>query len=88
MNCSLSKTKNPWDLNYPIISVAFGASESSNSDGFVIRTVTYVSGAASSNKVSIINHEGVTVPFDPEELKFKEKGDIQSYKINKIDKVL
>ncbi|KAJ0046660.1 hypothetical protein Pint_06030 [Pistacia integerrima] len=65
VNCSSSKIKNPWDLNYPIISVGFGASKSSNSEVLVTtRTVTYVSETASRYKVRIINPEGVTVTVD------------------------
>ncbi|KAJ0102290.1 hypothetical protein Patl1_06086 [Pistacia atlantica] len=81
VNCSLSKIENPWDLNYPIISIAFDDSKSSNSEGLVTRTVTHVSETASTYKVTIINPEGVSVTVDPEELEFEEKSEKQSYKV-------
>ncbi|TXG49528.1 hypothetical protein EZV62_025403 [Acer yangbiense] len=83
VNCSLSKIENPWDLNYPAISVAFAdASESLKSEVLVTRTVTHVSDVASATyKVSITSPNDVTVTVDPETLVFKEKGEKQSYKV-------
>ncbi|KAK1572425.1 hypothetical protein Q3G72_032503 [Acer saccharum] len=80
VTCSLSKIGNPWDLNYPAISVAFA--DASKSEVLVTRTVTHVSDVASATyKVSITSPKDVTVTVDPETLVFKEKGEKLSYKV-------
>ncbi|KAI9156190.1 hypothetical protein LWI28_002011 [Acer negundo] len=72
--------ENPWDLNYPAISVAFA--DASKSEVLVTRTVTHVSDVASATyKVSITSPKDVTVTVDPETLVFKEKGEKLSYKV-------
>ncbi|KAK0593149.1 hypothetical protein LWI29_031906 [Acer saccharum] len=80
VTCSLSKIENPWDLNYPAISVAFA--DASKSEVLVTRTVTHVSDVSSATyKVSITSPKDVTVTVDPETLVFKEKGEKLSYKV-------
>ncbi|TXG49530.1 hypothetical protein EZV62_025405 [Acer yangbiense] len=78
VNCSSSKIKNPWDLNYPATVVDFDSLEVS-----VTRTVTHVSATSATYKASIIitSPMSVTVTVDPPMLVFKEKGEKQSYKV-------
>ncbi|KAJ4720776.1 Subtilisin-like protease [Melia azedarach] len=83
VNCSEGKIRNPWDLNYPTISVAFDTSGPSKLEASVMRTVMQVSDDdAATYSVRIINPKDAIVTVDPKELVFKTKGEKQSYTIH------
>lgn len=73
------KLKEPWNLNYPAISVAFESSGASNSEVVVTRTVTYVGEGSSSYTVTVTNPKGAVVSVSPSKMEFEVKGQKKSY---------
>ncbi|KAA8549133.1 hypothetical protein F0562_000817 [Nyssa sinensis] len=73
------KQYEPWDLNYPAISVAFDVSQPSSFEVAVTRTATHVSEGAASYNVTVVSPKGAMVKVDPPKMVFKEKGEKQSY---------
>ncbi|KZV21566.1 subtilisin-like protease-like [Dorcoceras hygrometricum] len=85
---SCSKKSNPWDLNYPAISIVFDESDKSALDVTLTRTATHVSETSATYEVSVTNPKGVTMTVDPGKLEFKTKGEKQSYVVRiKADKL-
>ncbi|KAM7501192.1 hypothetical protein LguiB_000096 [Lonicera macranthoides] len=73
-----ARRHNPWDLNYPAISVAFN-DVSGPSNMVVVRTVTHVSDGPSTYIVNITNPKGVIVTVNPPQIKFRGRGQKQRY---------
>ncbi|XP_050238377.1 subtilisin-like protease SBT1.5 [Mercurialis annua] len=74
-------TLNPWDINYPAISVAFEASKPYIKMIVVKRTMTNVGDEMSNYTVAVNGPKGVSVTVDPPELVFKSKGEKLSYMV-------
>ncbi|PIA44948.1 hypothetical protein AQUCO_01700490v1 [Aquilegia coerulea] len=70
------KKGQPWDLNYPSISVSLNRR---SNEVYVTRTVTQVSEAVSKYTVNIENPTGVLVTVAPTNLAFGRKEEKQSY---------
>ncbi|KDP28200.1 hypothetical protein JCGZ_13971 [Jatropha curcas] len=85
VNCKGRKRANPWDLNYPAISVAFDASKSTK-EIVVSRTVTHVSNEGATYTVNIKKPEGVITIVQPQKMVFKRKGEKMSYKVRIVKK--
>ncbi|XWS46609.1 hypothetical protein CRYUN_Cryun14cG0083000 [Craigia yunnanensis] len=81
VNCSQAQNLNPWDLNYPAISIAFDASKPYNSEVVVTRTVTNVGNATTSYIVAVTNPTGVITTVDPQILIFNQEGEKKSYTV-------
>ncbi|OMO63889.1 hypothetical protein CCACVL1_22195 [Corchorus capsularis] len=81
VNCSEAQNLNPWDLNYPAISVAFDPLDPSFWEVDVTRTVTNVGHATSTYTVAITNPAGIITTVDPPTLMFKQLGETKSYTV-------
>ncbi|XP_038725533.1 subtilisin-like protease SBT1.5 [Tripterygium wilfordii] len=79
VNCSRAQNLKPWDLNYPAVSVVFGAPGSSRTEVFVRRTVTHVSDGPAAYTATIRDPEAVTITVDPPKLVFSKIYERQSY---------
>ncbi|RZC80700.1 hypothetical protein C5167_043278 [Papaver somniferum] len=69
----------PWDLNYPSISVVVDQSKPSKIEIEVRRTLTHVNDGASSYTVKIENPLGVIVMVDPPKLEFTHREEKKSF---------
>ncbi|XP_075478338.1 subtilisin-like protease SBT1.5 [Primulina tabacum] len=78
VSCGKMKS-NPWDLNYPAISIVFDESEKSAFDATITRTATHVSDTTATYEVSVTSPKGVAMTVNPEKLEFNTKGDKRSY---------
>lgn len=76
VKCEGRQHSNPWDLNYPAISVTF---EGKSREIVVKRTVTHVSEEKWSYEVKVKNPKGVIAKVDPEKMVFEKKGEKLSY---------
>lgn len=80
VKCS-EKTREQWNLNYPVLAFVFNVSGTSKLDAVVSRTVTHVGNGASSYTVSVSNPKHAILTVDPPRMDFKEKGEKQSYAV-------
>ncbi|KAI3961141.1 hypothetical protein MKX01_035727 [Papaver californicum] len=78
VSCS-RKGLQPWDLNYPSISVVVDQSKPSKVEIIVRRTVTHVNNGASSYTAKIENPLGAIVMVNPSKLQFSQSEDKQSF---------
>ncbi|KAF9622171.1 hypothetical protein IFM89_030029 [Coptis chinensis] len=74
---SCKKGMNPWDLNYPSVSVVLN--QSSGREVLVTRTATQVSEGASTYTLQIENPVGVLVTVQPTKLEFSHKDQKLTY---------
>ncbi|XP_058076316.1 subtilisin-like protease SBT1.5, partial [Magnolia sinica] len=78
VNCTTPRGQ-PWNINYPSISVVFEGSTAGMKQVEVRRTVTNVGDGASVYNVKVRNPVGATVTVDPTRLEFGGKGEKRSY---------
>ncbi|XP_077240675.1 subtilisin-like protease SBT1.5 [Tasmannia lanceolata] len=79
VNCT-GKRGNPWELNYPSISLVFDQSTAGKPrDVVVSRTVTNVGDGPGKYTVKVSNPDGVSVAVEPRTLEFGGKGEKLKY---------